>query len=184
MAVRGRAFLSEQIDDNRFCYNKGGLAPKARNPPICLMGYAASRLTHPTKKQDGERRQTLCSYLRARARHAPRQGRARLSAFHRGFDQGDFRRPRLSAPGHASGDSAGAHDPMDRQPGRRSCASPRVLPAPSCHRPAKHLARRHAGHSAGRNDARNRPRATVTSRRPREPLLAPPDGVTGRRPER
>lgn len=33
MAVRGRAFLSEQSDDNPFRYNKGGLAPKARNPP-------------------------------------------------------------------------------------------------------------------------------------------------------
>src|SRR5688572_19703523 len=32
-AIRGRAFLSEHADDNRFCYYKGGLAPQARNPP-------------------------------------------------------------------------------------------------------------------------------------------------------
>jgi hypothetical protein len=26
IAIRGRPFLSEQADDNRFCYYKGGLA--------------------------------------------------------------------------------------------------------------------------------------------------------------
>jgi hypothetical protein len=73
-------------------------------------------------------------------------GRARLPAFHCGSCQGDVG-PQGSASGHASGDSSGAHDLMDRQPGRRSCTSPRVLPAPSCHRPASTS---RAGHSAGR----------------------------------
>jgi hypothetical protein len=55
--------------------------------------------------------------------------------------------PKAQRQATASGDSSGAHDPMDRQPGRRPCTSPRVLPAPSCHRPASTS---RAGPSAGR----------------------------------
>src|SRR6267143_1444764 len=36
MAVRGRPFLSERLNNNRFCYYKGGLGAKRRNPPLGL----------------------------------------------------------------------------------------------------------------------------------------------------
>ncbi len=55
--------------------------------------------------------------------------------------------PQGATQARASGDSAGACEPMDRQPGRVSHASPRALPAPSCHRPASTS---RTGHSAGR----------------------------------
>ena len=47
-------------------------------------------------------------------------------------------RPFRSAPGQASRDAARAHDPQNPpDPGRRPCATKRVLPAPACPSPGK-----------------------------------------------
>ncbi len=95
------------------------------------------------RKQNAERRNLAAALARRGARPA---GRARLPAFHCGSCQGDCPSPRRSSS-HASCDSAGACEPMDRQPGRVSHASPRALPAPACPSPASTS---RAGHNAGR----------------------------------
>jgi hypothetical protein len=57
----------------------------------------------------------------------------------------------------------------------RPCAAARALPAPSCPSPASSS---QTGHGAGRAFCRSRPRAAVTSRRPREPHSPAAAGVT------
>jgi hypothetical protein len=116
------------------------------------------------RKQNAERRNLAAALARRGARPA---GRARLSAFHCGSRQGDCSSPRRN-PGQASCDSAGACEPMDRQPGRVSQAPPRALPAPACPSPASTS---RTGHSAGRHDTRA---ARVRSDKP------PPAGTAPR----
>jgi hypothetical protein len=84
------------------------------------------------------------TFILPRLRGRTKEGAARLPAFHCGSDQGDSRRPRLSASGHASRDSAGALDPVSPpQPGGGDFAPLRgCYPRRTCLSPAKHLARR------------------------------------------
>ncbi len=100
-----------------------------------------------TKERKGSRTPKGASLSSALARRGARPaGRARLPAFHCGSCQGDCSSPRRN-PGQSFLGLAGACEPMDRQPGQVSHASPRALPAPSCHRPASTS---RTGHSAGR----------------------------------
>ncbi len=104
-----------------------------------------------TKERPNERKGSRtpkgASLSSALARRGARPaGRARLPAFHCGSCQGDCSSPRRSSS-HASCNSAGACEPMDRQPGRVSHASPRALPAPACPSP---VSTSRAGHNAGR----------------------------------
>ncbi len=99
-----------------------------------------------TKEKEAERRkaQVLAPHLQGAARvqrdaHAFRRSTAAPAK--------GTAHPQGATQARASGDSAGACEPMDRQPGRVSHASPRALPAPSCHRPASTS---RTGHSAGR----------------------------------
>ena len=96
--------------------------------PLALFpGFPCARPRLQTKgKRNAERRVVNTRALRARG--APCGG-ARLSASHRGSCQRDSWSPRLCTR-PCFGRQSGALDPMDRQPGRGSCASPRVLPAP------------------------------------------------------
>ena len=75
-----------------------------------------------------------------------------------------------SASGHASCDLAGAHDLMDRQPGRRPYALPRALSAPACPSPGFNT---RSGHSAGRLMPKAARVARVMSLRPAGTALAP-----------
>ena len=86
--------------------------------------------------------------------------------------------PPNSAPGHASCDLAGTHDLMDRQPGRRSYASPRALPRARLSQ-SRDSSTSHTGRSTGAlmpEAARER----VTSPRAGA-ALAPFQGVSSRR---
>jgi len=47
MAVRGRPFLSEHADDNRFRYYKGGLTQ--RNPPLTAVTAPYAARLRPTR---------------------------------------------------------------------------------------------------------------------------------------
>ena len=109
-------------------------------------GSSRSEQRPITNKKEAERRQTQVS-LRTFRYGARLAKRARLSAFHCGSRQGRQLVPKAQRQANASCDSGGAHDPMDRQPGRRSYASPRALPAPSCLSPASTS---RTGRSAGR----------------------------------
>ena len=113
--------------------------------PSPLIPDVAS-LLRATRKKEAERRQTLSSTACLAASAHPAQGalacRRSTAALARGTAG-----PQGSAPGHVFRDQSGTLDPMDRQPGRRSCASPRVLPAPSCHHP---VSTSRTGHCAGR----------------------------------
>ena len=133
--------------------------------PLALFpGFPCARPRPQTKgKRNAERRVVTTRALRARG--APCGG-ARLSASHCGSCQGDSWSPRLCTR-PCFGRHSGAFDPMDRQPGRGSCASPRVLPAPE--NPTKqlspyseHLTRRSCCRQA---DARCRPGAGYKSAR-------------------
>jgi hypothetical protein len=130
---------------------------RSRFPPIRPPGFhfvqpgLQNLLDSLPAKKEAERRQTQvrptsapCGAARTlQCAHACRRPTAALA-------RGTFVASG-SASGHASGDLAGAHDLMDRQPGRRPHASPRVLPAPeqirTCPRP---VSTSRAGHSAGR----------------------------------
>ena len=91
------------------------------------MGYAARRLTHPTKEKTGKRnadkrcattsapRDLILPRARgAEGRGTAPEGAARLSAFHHGTCGSD-RTPPLSFSHATSGDLVGAHAPMVRK---------------------------------------------------------------------
>jgi hypothetical protein len=123
------------------------LDPVSHRSECCLLPFA-TELERKKRRQNADRRGIKSCTCRRSARPP---GRARLSASCRGSRQGDSWSPRLSVRPCFQGQS-GALDPMDRQPGRRSCASPRVLPAPenqtkACPHP---VSTSHAGHNAGR----------------------------------
>ena len=130
-----------------------------------------------TKERKGSRTPKGASLSSALARCGARPaGRARLPAFHCGSRQGDCSSPRLSLS-QASCDSAGACEPMDRQPGRVSHASPRALPAPACPSP---VSTSRAGHSAGRLMPKP-PEERAVSSRPRAPHSLRFPGVPSRK---
>ncbi len=156
--------------------------------------WVSLRSTHPTKRNDkrkkeAERRQTCSANLRAlRARRAPLsllppsragkgwEGRARLSAFHRGSSLGD-RTPLLSFRHALPATWSGRTIPKLRTTGfERPCASQRALPAPSCPSPASSS---QTGHNAGRACSRSRPGADCIVPRAGT-ALAPPLGIPSR----
>ena len=148
--------------------------------PLALFpGFPCARPRPQTKgKRNAERR--VVTYPRLAGTGRALAGRARLSASHRGSCQGDSWSPRLCTR-PCFGRQSGALDPMDRQPGRGSCASPRALPAPENQRNncPRTVSTSRAGHDAGRlmpDAARER----VTNP-PAGTALAPSQGVSSRR---
>jgi hypothetical protein len=151
-------------------HRRSGTFANSEFPKVPVLQRTTSCCAAPgkhRKKQEAERRQTLCNNLRAlrrgtaptltlpRARGRAWEGAARLSAFHHGTCGSD-RTPPLSFSHATSGDLVGARIPMVRKTRtsqrltriRPANASPRVLPAPSCPSPARLHPR--SGHDAGR----------------------------------
>ena len=110
------------------------------------------------ESKEAERRETRSQPPHPAGCGARRALRARLSASHHGSCQRDVG-PKGSASGQASWDvvSPGI---TRRRLSQSSGSTPRT------------------GRNAGEHDARSRPGTAVTNRRPREPTLAPPCGVT------
>ena len=135
--------------------------------PAVVSGSIPIR-SRKAKKQikEAERRETDVSVLRAKRARQRAQSRSALASRRSTAVLARRLSPPDSAPGQASWDVAGAYDLMDRQPGRRSYAFPRALSAPACPSPGSTS---RAGHSTGRHDARSRPGAAATNRRPQAP---------------
>jgi hypothetical protein len=110
-------------------------------------GFSALTRATRKKKKEAERRETDRSVLRASGRGScphpdpprvrGREGRGQLASRRSTAVLAKRLSPPCSAPGQASWDVAGAYDPMDRQPGRRSYALSRALSAPACPSPGK-----------------------------------------------
>jgi len=121
------------------------------------MGYAAFAANPSYKKKMKNRKRNAerrCSVTTALARGTRLLGRARLSAFHCGSCLRDSRIPKAQLRTRLRG--------AQRQAPIGGGVLP-PAPAPVA------ASTSHAGHGAGRHDVRNRPGATVTSRRPRAP---------------
>jgi hypothetical protein len=116
------------------------------------------RFTNGRKSKEAERRQTRIQRPHPAGCGARRALRARLSASHHGSCQRDVG-PQGSASGQASWDVV--------SPGVTRC----LLSQSSGSTPR-------TGRNAGEHDAQSRPGTAVTSRRLREPTLAPLCGVT------
>ena len=125
--------------------------------PAVVTGIVTIKvLGHESKKQrkkEAERRQTRVTTAAPSPVQRPPCGRARLTAFHRGSRLRDVS-PKSSGPGQASWDTVVAGVTRRFLSQSSECTS-------------------QTGLNAGRHDARTRPGAAVTSRRPRAPHPAP-----------
>ncbi len=182
MGFRSRgAFASESRSTN---HEKTGPDPVSDRRRWYRLHLDRARLT---KNQEGETPTDAYSFS-PHQRMRPRalisfaspacgrgsEGRARLSAFHRGAC-GSEPTPPLNSSTRFLGRGRGARSRWFERP----CALQRALPAPSCPSPASSL---QTGHDAGRALSRSRPRTAVTSRRPREPHSPRPLASPGGRP--
>jgi hypothetical protein len=156
------------------CHRAGHFGPD----PLVQPGLQIFSI-RPRLQKEAERRETLFLNRRVFRRGARLAIRARLSAFHCGSRQGDFRRPRLSVRPCFPGQS-GARDLMDRQPGRR----PHAFPVHDPEKVETGFPKDHAPTNTGVTRAETCPSAVSTSRAGRNAgrMMPEPPGSKGDEP--